>query len=96
KDTNVIHIPIVTTNVTCIVQVAAVTNGGVGPFSDPVAMFIPSNGLISVAPSTTLESRNTDSLTIVLGFICGVVIIGLILYISVIIRKKITEEIKFG
>uniref|UniRef100_A0A2D4HR27 receptor protein-tyrosine kinase n=2 Tax=Micrurus lemniscatus lemniscatus TaxID=129467 RepID=A0A2D4HR27_MICLE len=96
KDTNVIHIPFVTTNVTCIVQVAAVTNGGVGPFSDPVAMFIPSNGLISVAPSTTLESRNTDSLTIILGFICGVVIIGLILYISVIIRKKITEENKFG
>ncbi|XP_039180458.1 tyrosine-protein kinase Mer isoform X1 [Crotalus tigris] len=96
KDTNVVHIPFVATNVTCIVQVAAVTNGGAGPFSDPVAMFIPSNGLISVAPSTTLESRNTDSLTIILGFICGVVVIGLILYISVIIRKKITEETKFG
>ncbi|XP_034283435.1 tyrosine-protein kinase Mer [Pantherophis guttatus] len=96
KDTNFIHFPFMATNVTCIVQVAAVTNGGVGPFSDPVAVFIPSNGLISVAPSTTLESRNTDSLTIVLGFICGVAIIGLILYISVIIRKKITEEIKFG
>ncbi|XP_039180459.1 tyrosine-protein kinase Mer isoform X2 [Crotalus tigris] len=85
KDTNVVHIPFVATNVTCIVQVAAVTNGGAGPFSDPVAMFIPSN-----------ESRNTDSLTIILGFICGVVVIGLILYISVIIRKKITEETKFG
>ncbi|KAM3852222.1 tyrosine-protein kinase Mer isoform 2-T2 [Vipera latastei] len=85
KDTNVIRIPFVATNVTCIVQVAAVTNGGAGPFSDPVAMFIPSN-----------ESRNTDSLTIILGFICGVVVIGLILYISVIIRKKITEETKFG
>ncbi|XP_013907824.1 PREDICTED: tyrosine-protein kinase Mer isoform X2 [Thamnophis sirtalis] len=85
KDTNFIHIPFMATNVTCIVQVAAVTNGGVGPSSDPVAIFIPSN-----------ESRNTDSLTIVLGFICGVVIIGLILYISVIIRKKIKEENKFG
>ncbi|KAM6463929.1 tyrosine-protein kinase Mer isoform 2-T2 [Liasis olivaceus] len=85
KDMNAIHIPFVATNATCVVQVAAVTNGGVGPFSDPVALFIPGN-----AP------RNTDSLTIILGFICGVVIIGLILYISVIIRKKITEETKFG
>ncbi|XP_032071331.1 tyrosine-protein kinase Mer isoform X2 [Thamnophis elegans] len=85
KDTNFIHIPFMATNVTCIVQVAAVTNGGVGPSSDPVAIFIPSN-----------ESRNTDLLTIVLGFICGVVIIGLILYIFVIIRKKIKEENKFG
>ncbi|XP_042307985.1 tyrosine-protein kinase Mer isoform X2 [Sceloporus undulatus] len=85
KDTNAIHIPIVATNATCIVRVAAVTNGGVGPFSDPVGIFIPGN-----------ESGITDSLMIVLGFIFGVVIVGLIMYVSVIVRRKLTEETKFG
>lgn len=44
KDTNAIYISIVATNATCIVRVAAVTKGGVGPFSDPVEVFIPGNG----------------------------------------------------
>ncbi|XP_061481510.1 tyrosine-protein kinase Mer isoform X2 [Rhineura floridana] len=85
KDSSTIRIPIVATNATCIVRVAAITKGGVGPFSNPVGVFIPGNA-----------SRNTDLLTIVLGFICGVVIVGLILYVSVIIRKRFTEEAKFG
>ncbi|XP_053239429.1 tyrosine-protein kinase Mer isoform X2 [Podarcis raffonei] len=85
KDSSAVHIPIVAINATCMVRVAAITNGGVGPFSDPVAVFIPGNA-----------SRSTHSLTIVLGFVCGVVVIGLILYVSVIIRKKFTEETKFG
>ncbi|XP_062979994.1 tyrosine-protein kinase Mer isoform X2 [Elgaria multicarinata webbii] len=85
KDTSVIHIPIVATNATCTVRVAAVTKGGVGPFSDPVGIFIPGNA-----------SGNTDSIIIVLGFICGVVVVGLILYVSVIIRNRLTEETKFG
>ncbi|KAH0622809.1 hypothetical protein JD844_025494 [Phrynosoma platyrhinos] len=80
KDTNAIHIPIVATNATCIVRVAAVTNGGVGPFSDPVGIFIPGNGVTSTVSSSTTESGITDSLIIVLGFIFGVVIIGLIMY----------------
>ncbi|XP_048338192.1 tyrosine-protein kinase Mer isoform X2 [Sphaerodactylus townsendi] len=87
KDTSAIHIPIVATNATCIVQVAAVTKGGVGPFSDPVEVFIPGN-----VPT----SGNSDSSIIVLGFICGIATVGLILYLSVIIRKKIVEETKFG
>ncbi|XP_053169482.1 tyrosine-protein kinase Mer isoform X2 [Hemicordylus capensis] len=85
KDTNAIHIHFVATNSSCIVRIAAVTNGGVGPFSDPVEVFIPGN-----------KSGNKDSFTIVLGFICGIVAVGLILYVSVIIRKRLTEETKFG
>nr|XP_056708653.1 tyrosine-protein kinase Mer isoform X1 [Euleptes europaea] len=96
KDTSAIHIPIVATNATCIVRVAAVTKGGVGPFSDPVEVFIPGNGLISTAPSSVPASGNSDSFIIVLGFICGIAAVGLILYLSVIIRKKLVEENKFG
>lgn len=31
-------------NATCTVRIAAITKGGVGPFSDPVKMFIPAHG----------------------------------------------------
>ena len=31
-------------NATCTVRIAAVTKGGVGPFSDPVKIFIPARG----------------------------------------------------
>ncbi|XP_044285165.1 tyrosine-protein kinase Mer isoform X3 [Varanus komodoensis] len=96
KDSTTIHIPIVATDATCIVQVAAVTNGGVGPFSDPVEIFIPGNGLISAAPSSATASGKTDSITIILGLICGVVVVGLILYLSVLLRNKLREETKFG
>ncbi|XP_066467950.1 tyrosine-protein kinase Mer isoform X2 [Tiliqua scincoides] len=96
KDATDIHIPIMATNATCIVRVAAVTNGGVGPFSDPAGVFIPGNGLIAFAPSSTPASGNADSFTIILGFICGIFAVGLILYVSVMIRKRLTEETKFG
>ncbi|KAL8185209.1 UNVERIFIED_CONTAM: hypothetical protein K2H54_043225 [Gekko kuhli] len=96
KDTSVVHIPIVATNATCIVRVAAVTKGGVGPLSDPVEVFIPGNGLISTAPSSVPASGNSDSFIIVLGFICGIIAVGLILCLSVVIRKKLVEETKFG
>uniref|UniRef100_A0A8D0L8C5 Tyrosine-protein kinase Mer n=1 Tax=Sphenodon punctatus TaxID=8508 RepID=A0A8D0L8C5_SPHPU len=88
-------LPVVITNATCTVQVAAVTKGGVGPFSDPVEVFIPGNGLISTAPSSTPGSGKADSFIIVIGFICGIAFVGLILYLSVVIRKRLTET-KFG
>uniref|UniRef100_A0A670KBL5 Tyrosine-protein kinase Mer n=1 Tax=Podarcis muralis TaxID=64176 RepID=A0A670KBL5_PODMU len=69
KDSSAVHIPIVAINATCMVRVAAITNGGVGPFSDPVAVFIPGNGFVSTASSSTPASRSTHSLTIVFGFI---------------------------
>lgn len=37
-------LPVVATNATCSIRVAAVTKGGVGPFSSPVEVFIPDNG----------------------------------------------------
>ncbi|XP_067388913.1 tyrosine-protein kinase Mer isoform X2 [Emydura macquarii macquarii] len=88
-------VPIVATNVTCAVRVAAITKGGVGPFSDPVLVFIPGDGLLASAPSSTPASGNTHSFVIVLGIVCGTAAVGLILYFCVMIRKR-RMETKFG
>ncbi|NXU48721.1 MERTK kinase, partial [Turnix velox] len=88
-------LPVVATNATCSVRVAAVTKGGVGPFSSPVEVFIPGNGLITSAPSSTPASGNADSFIIALGFICGTVAVGLILCLTVVIQKRCMET-KYG
>ncbi|XP_004686167.1 PREDICTED: tyrosine-protein kinase Mer isoform X2 [Condylura cristata] len=82
-------------NATCTVRIAAITKGGVGPFSDPVKIFIPAHGWVEFAPSSTPAPGNTDPVVILLGCFCGFVLIGLILYISLAIRKRF-QETKFG
>ncbi|NXL94395.1 MERTK kinase, partial [Alectura lathami] len=88
-------LPVVATNATCSVRVAAITKGGVGPFSSPVEVFVPSSGLITSAPSSTPASGNTDSFIVALGFICGTIAVGLILCLSVVIQKRCMET-KYG
>ncbi|NXL45626.1 MERTK kinase, partial [Podilymbus podiceps] len=95
QNASVVILPVVATNATCSVRVAAVTKGGVGPFSSPVEVFIPSSGLITSAPSSTPASGNTDSFIVALGFICGTVAVGLILCLSVVIQKRCVET-KYG
>ncbi|KAM6084577.1 tyrosine-protein kinase Mer isoform 1-T1 [Theristicus caerulescens] len=85
----------VDTNTTCSVRVAAVTKGGVGPFSSPVEVFIPGSGLITSVPSSTPASGNADSFIVALGFICGTIAVGLILCLSVVIQKRCVET-KYG
>ncbi|XP_068042345.1 tyrosine-protein kinase Mer isoform X3 [Anomalospiza imberbis] len=77
-------LPVVATNATCSIRVAAVTKGGVGPFSIPVEIFIPASA-----------SGNTDSFVIALGFICGTIAVGVILCLSVVIQKRCVET-KYG
>ncbi|NXN86442.1 MERTK kinase, partial [Bombycilla garrulus] len=88
-------LPVLATNATCSVRVAAVTNGGVGPFSVPVDIFIPASGLITSAPSSTPASGNADSFVVALGFICGTIAVGVILCLTVVIQKRCVET-KFG
>lgn len=38
------QIPVRAHNATCTVRIAAVTTGGVGPFSDPVKIFVSAHG----------------------------------------------------
>ncbi|XP_065689521.2 tyrosine-protein kinase Mer isoform X6 [Patagioenas fasciata] len=88
-------LPVLATNATCSVRVAAVTKGGAGPFSSPVEVFIPGSGLITSAPSSTPASGNADSFVVLLGFICGTVAVGLVLCLSVVIQKRCVET-KYG
>ncbi|NWW51784.1 MERTK kinase, partial [Pedionomus torquatus] len=88
-------LPVVATNTTCSVRVAAVTKGGVGPFSSPVEVFIPGSGLITSAPSVTPASGKADSFIVALGFICGTIAVGLILCLTVVIQKRCVET-KYG
>ncbi|XP_062065832.1 tyrosine-protein kinase Mer [Lepus europaeus] len=82
-------------NATCTVRIAAVTKGGVGPFSDPVKIFIPAHGGIGYAPSSTPAPGSTEPVVIILGCFCGFIFIGLVFYISLAIRKRL-QETKFG
>uniref|UniRef100_A0A2K5MDR5 receptor protein-tyrosine kinase n=1 Tax=Cercocebus atys TaxID=9531 RepID=A0A2K5MDR5_CERAT len=47
-------------NATCTVRIAAVTKGGVGPFSDPVKVFIPAHGEILLCHVFTHSSLGGD------------------------------------
>uniref|UniRef100_A0A8C0FCS0 receptor protein-tyrosine kinase n=1 Tax=Bubo bubo TaxID=30461 RepID=A0A8C0FCS0_BUBBB len=95
QNASVAILPVAATNATCSIRVAAITKGGVGPFSSPVEVFIPSRGLKAAAPSSTPASGNTDSFIIALGFICGTIAVGLILCLSVVIQKRCVET-KYG
>ncbi|XP_038621556.1 LOW QUALITY PROTEIN: tyrosine-protein kinase Mer [Tachyglossus aculeatus] len=88
-------IPIEATNATVTVRVAAVTSGGTGPLSDPVEFFIPGVGFANSAPSSTPAPGNSDPVVIVLACLCGVTLIGLVLYLTVAIRRR-AQETRFG
>ncbi|XP_030802337.1 tyrosine-protein kinase Mer isoform X1 [Camarhynchus parvulus] len=94
-NSSVAVLPVAATNATCSIRVAAVTKGGVGPFSIPVEIFIPASGLITSAPSSTPASGNADSFVVALGFICGTIAVGVVLCLSVVIHKRCVET-KYG
>lgn len=89
------ELPVQVRNATCTVRVAAITSGGVGPFSAPVKVFVPTAGWVDYAPSSTPAPGSADPVLIVLGCFCGFVLIGLVLYVSLAIRKRIRET-RFG
>uniref|UniRef100_A0A2K6RNC1 receptor protein-tyrosine kinase n=1 Tax=Rhinopithecus roxellana TaxID=61622 RepID=A0A2K6RNC1_RHIRO len=49
-------------NATCTVRIAAVTKGGVGPFSDPVKIFIPAHGEILLCHVFTHSSLGRQTI----------------------------------
>ncbi|KAM6178284.1 tyrosine-protein kinase Mer [Rhynchocyon petersi] len=89
------QIPVHIYNATCTVRIAAITTGGVGPFSDPVKVFIPAHAWVDFAPSSTPAPGNKDPVLIILGCICGFALIGLIVLVSRTIRKR-AQETRFG
>ncbi|XP_074065379.1 tyrosine-protein kinase Mer [Macrotis lagotis] len=95
QNDSIAFISVLAANTTYTVKIAVVTKGGVGPFSDPVDVFIPADGLIDFAPSSTPAPGNTDPIIIILGCFCGIILIGLVLYIFLVVRKRL-QETKFG
>ncbi|KAM4041526.1 tyrosine-protein kinase Mer [Anomaloglossus baeobatrachus] len=88
-------IPIRVTNASCTVSVACVTVGGIGPYSEAVQVVIPSDGSLASATSSTPAPRQVSPYMILLGFICGLMIVLLLIYgmVKFISRKK---NIEFG
>ncbi|XP_063774171.1 tyrosine-protein kinase Mer [Pseudophryne corroboree] len=95
SNSTTVVIPIKAANATCTVYVACYTVGGDGPYSQAVQLFIPSNGSVASATSSTPASGHGSPYLILLGFICSLMILLLIIYGSVMfVRRK--KEIEFG
>ncbi|XP_074844521.1 tyrosine-protein kinase Mer [Carettochelys insculpta] len=95
QNATVATIPILVTNANCTVRVAVITTGGIGPFSEPVVVPIPGDGLTASAPSSSPGPGKSHSFAIILGFVGGLVTVGLILYFLVVLRRR-RMETKFG
>lgn len=54
-----------------------------------------SPGWVDYAPSSTPAPGSADPVLIVLGCFCGFVLIGLVFYVSLAIRKRV-QETRFG
>lgn len=95
SNTTALVIPIRATNATCSVSVACVTVGGIGPYSQAIQVAIPSDGSLASATSSTPASGHVSPYMILLGFICGLMVLLLLIYgaVKFISRKK---EIEFG
>ncbi|KAM4770920.1 tyrosine-protein kinase Mer [Rhinophrynus dorsalis] len=95
SNSTVAFIPIKATNATCIVYVAAYTNGGIGPYSQAVQIVIPGDGSIISSPSSTPSPGNASPYLVLLGFICSVIIVLLIMCgLVIFIRRR--KETEFG
>ncbi|CAH2253116.1 tyrosine- kinase Mer [Pelobates cultripes] len=94
SNSSMTFIPIMVTNASCIVSVAAYTKGGVGPYSQAVQIVIPGDGSTS-APSSTAAPAYANPYLILFGFICCVIILLLIIYgLVMFVRRK--KETEFG
>ncbi|KAG8444035.1 hypothetical protein GDO86_009286 [Hymenochirus boettgeri] len=88
-------IPIKATNSTCSVYVAAYTKGGIGPYSEAVHVYIPGDGSVNSATSSTAAPGNTSPYMILLGFVCCLVIFILSVY-GVVLFFRRRKETLFG
>ncbi|XP_044146272.1 tyrosine-protein kinase Mer isoform X2 [Bufo gargarizans] len=93
SNTTALVVSVRATNATCTVFVSCHTVGGTGPYSQAVQIVIPSD--VASATSSTPGSGPVSPYIILLGFICGLMILLLLIYgtVKFISRKK---EIEFG
>ncbi|XP_077139257.1 tyrosine-protein kinase Mer isoform X1 [Ranitomeya variabilis] len=93
SSTSALVVPIRATNATCTVSVACVTVGGIGPYSEAVQVVVPSDGSLASATSSTPAPGQVSPYMILLGFICGLMIVLLLIYgvVKYISQRKETE-----
>ncbi|KAJ8359826.1 hypothetical protein SKAU_G00163510 [Synaphobranchus kaupii] len=94
SDTNVAYIQVQEFNATYTVQVAARTQRGRGELSLPVAYFVPEADL-ALSPSSSPDTRDSDSMYIVLGVVCGFCLLLLVLWGAMCVRARVLET-RFG
>ncbi|XP_048863169.1 tyrosine-protein kinase Mer [Brienomyrus brachyistius] len=87
---NMIYVPVKVFNTTYRVQVAASTNAGTGVFSEPVFHFVPEPDR-PLSPSSSPKTRDSDSVYVVLGVVCGVCLLLLLLWATVCVRSRVLE-----
>ncbi|XP_069811441.1 tyrosine-protein kinase Mer [Dendropsophus ebraccatus] len=95
SNTTTLVLPIRAPNATCVVSVACLTVGGLGPYSPAVQVAIPTDGSSASATLSTPAPGDVSPYMILLGFICGLMIVLLLIYgvVKYIRRRK---EIEFG
>ncbi|XP_064174211.1 tyrosine-protein kinase Mer [Anguilla rostrata] len=94
SDTNAAYITVQEFNATYAVQVAARTQKGRGALSLPVAYFVPEADL-ALSPSSSPDTRDSDSMYVVLGVVCGFCLLLLALWGAMCVRARVLET-RFG
>ncbi|KAJ8418039.1 hypothetical protein AAFF_G00137480 [Aldrovandia affinis] len=94
SDTNVAYIPVQVFNTTYTVQVAACTRRGRGTLSHPVALFVPEADP-ALSPSSSPDTRGSDSIYIVFGVVCGFCLLLLVLWGAMCVRARALDT-RFG
>ncbi|XP_020351418.1 tyrosine-protein kinase Mer isoform X3 [Oncorhynchus kisutch] len=81
-------------NTTYSVQVAAVTQAGRGLLSPPVRIFVPESSWL-LFPSSSPNTRGSDSVYIVIGVVCGFCLLLLVFWAAICMRGQILDT-RFG
>ncbi|XP_061083683.1 tyrosine-protein kinase Mer [Conger conger] len=93
-DTNVAYITVQEFNTTYEFEVAARTQIDNGVFSPAVTFFVPEADL-ALSPSSSPDTRDSDSMYIVLGVVCGFCLLLLVLWGAMCLRARVLET-QFG
>ncbi|XP_056148384.1 tyrosine-protein kinase Mer [Lampris incognitus] len=81
-------------NTTYSVEVAACTQAGSGAVSPRVSLFVPENTWV-LSPSSSPDTRGSDSVYIVLGVVCAICLLLLVLWVAICVHNG-TLDMWFG
>lgn len=85
--TTAVSVPLQEFNMTYSVEVAACTQAGTGMISPPVWLFVPEDKS-GPSPSSSPEPGVSDSVIVVLGVVCGIVLLLLVLWGGICLHNR--------